>query len=564
MTQPNSAVAAVREDFRNFLYIVWKHLGLPDPTPVQYEIAEYLQHGPKRSAVEAFRGVGKSWITSAFVPWCLLNDPNLNVAVISASKTRADEFSTFVRRLIREIPVIQHLEPGPHQRSSTISFDVGPAKAAHAPSVKSMGITGQITGSRGDIIIADDVEVPNNSATQLMRERLAMQIAEFGGAIIKPLESSRIIFLGTPQTEQSIYNSLEDKGYNVRIWPAEVPDARLYETISDRLAPSIVEQYERGVAPGTPTDPTRFDARELEERRLEYGRSGFALQFQLDTTLSDADRYPLKLSDLIVMDTQSDTAPEKVIGGTGPDLFIRDLESPGLSGDHFHRPLRVQGDWIPYQGSVLAIDPSGRGKDETAYCILKMLNGYLYLVESGGILAGYEDSTLEFLAKRAAFHKVNAVIIEANYGGGMFSQLIKPWFLKHHPVHIEEVVHSKQKEVRIIDTLEPVMNQRKLIVDTRVVMHDSEAHPDISPEQNLRYQLFHQMTRITRERACLAQDDRLDCLSIAVAYWTERMGADVDQARELHHEAMVDKEIQEFIENYQGGKAQEPSWLPGR
>ena len=35
MTQPNPLA-----DFRKFLFVVWKHLNLPDPTPVQYDIAK--------------------------------------------------------------------------------------------------------------------------------------------------------------------------------------------------------------------------------------------------------------------------------------------------------------------------------------------------------------------------------------------------------------------------------------------------------------------------------------------------------------------------------------------
>ena len=146
------------KDFRNFLFLVWKHLNLPKPTPVQDDIAQYLQDGPRRIVIQAFRGVGKSWITSAFVCHQLLLNPRLNFLVVSASKTRSDDFSTFTLRLISEMPILQHLKPHEDQRSSKISFDVGPAPAAHAPSVKSVGITGQLTGSRADIIIADDVE----------------------------------------------------------------------------------------------------------------------------------------------------------------------------------------------------------------------------------------------------------------------------------------------------------------------------------------------------------------------------------------------------------------------
>ena len=61
--------AKMKGDFRVFLSLVWRELNLPKPTRAQLAIAEYLQHGPKRLQISAFRGVGKSWITAAFVLW---------------------------------------------------------------------------------------------------------------------------------------------------------------------------------------------------------------------------------------------------------------------------------------------------------------------------------------------------------------------------------------------------------------------------------------------------------------------------------------------------------------
>jgi hypothetical protein len=96
-------------DFTVFLRMVWAHLKLPAPTPIQLDIARALQHGSKRMVIEAFRGVGKSWITSAFVCWLLLVDPQFKILVVSASKGRADDFSIFTKRLIAEMPVLAHL-----------------------------------------------------------------------------------------------------------------------------------------------------------------------------------------------------------------------------------------------------------------------------------------------------------------------------------------------------------------------------------------------------------------------------------------------------------------------
>ncbi|MFI3272616.1 MAG: phage terminase large subunit [Pseudomonadota bacterium] len=462
------------KDFRTFLVLVWRHLNLPDPTPVQLDIAHTLYKSPRRMVIEAFRGVGKSWITAAYVVWLLYINPQRKIMVLSASKDRADNFTTFCLRLIQEIPVLQHLQPRNDQRCSKLSFDVGPAKADQAPSVVSKGIFSQITGGRADYIIADDIEVPNNSFTQAMRDKLSEAVKEFD-AILKP--NGNILYLGTPQTEQSLYNNLPDRGYSVLIWPARYPSEEQMVNYGTRLAPFIINKLAQDSSlVGRTTDPRRFTDEDLLERELSYGRQGFQLQFMLDTRLSDADRYPLKLADLIVMGCSPSDAPEKLIWASGTSNVINDVPCVGLNGDRYHTPISLQGDWLPYTGSVMAIDPSGRGTDETSVTVVKMLNGYLYLTAVKAYKDGYSDDTLKAIALLAKEQEVNHVIIEANFGDGMFTKLISPFFMKHHPCLIEEVKHSRQKEARIIDTLEPVLRQHKLVVDKSVIQWDGN-HP---------------------------------------------------------------------------------------
>ena len=194
----------IKEDFRAFLTLVWRELDLPKPTRAQLSIAKYLQTGPKRLQISAFRGVGKSWISAAFVLWTLYNNPDKKIMVVSASKERADNFSIFCQKLILDIAWLGHLGPkNDDQRWSRISFDVGPARPHQAPSVKSVGITGQMTGSRADLLVFDDVEVPLNSATDMQREKLLQLVTE-AESILTPSDESRILFLGTPQT--TLYN----------------------------------------------------------------------------------------------------------------------------------------------------------------------------------------------------------------------------------------------------------------------------------------------------------------------------------------------------------------------
>jgi Holliday junction resolvasome RuvABC endonuclease subunit len=551
-------------DFRVFLYVVWKFLGLPDPTPVQYDIAQYLQRiyhrkGPRRAIIQAFRGVGKTWITVAFVCWALYCNPQLKILVVSASKLHADNFTTFAMRLILELPELQHLKPTDDQRNSKVSFDVAQATADHSPSVKSVGITGQLTGSRADIIVVDDVEVPNNSATQVMRDKLAESVKEFD-AILKP--DGIVIYLGTPQTEMSLYNVLTERGYAIRIWPARYPEPELVSFYGHRLAPRIIKALEENAKlAGKPTDPKRFSDFDLLEREASYGRSGFQLQFMLNTRLLDAERYPLKLHDLIVMDLNPEMAPEKVIWANGPLQIINELPCVGLGDDRYYSPMALVGSWIPYSGSVMAIDPAGRGKDETAYAVVKILNSQLFLLESGGFSGGYSEDTLEKLAQIAKRQQVNRVLIEANFGDGMFEQLLKPFLTRIYPVTTEEVKHSIQKEKRIIDTLEPVMNQHRLIVDRNLIERDYKSTQHLPSEQALKYQLFYQMSRITRERGALAQDDRLDALAIAVGYWVESMARDVDKAMSDERERQIESALQSFMEHVLGGKPKEQRWM---
>ena len=513
------------QDFRYFLIVTWRHLNLPDPTPVQLDIAEYLQYGARRKIIQGFRGVGKSWITSTYVVWRLRMNPQLKFLVVSASKDRADNFSTFTMRLINEMPLLSPLIPQDHQRNSKISFDVAPASADHAPSVKSQGVLGQMAGSRADEVIADDCEVPNNSFTQPMRDKLAESVKEFD-AILKP--GGKITFLGTPQVENSLYLTLEERGYTTRIWTARYPEYK--NNYGDRLAPRLQRNLTEGtVKPRDPVDPERFSDIDLMEREASYGRSGFNLQFMLDTTLSDQDRYPLKINDLVISSVNQEYAPEKVIWSNSPEYALTDLPCVGFNGDRFYRPAQEFGDFIEYTGSVMFVDPSGKGKDQTAISCVKMLNGNLYVTECLGLSGGYSDRVLERISKIARDNKINTIIVEQNFGGGMFAELLKPFLMRYHPCELKDVRNTKTKELRIIDTLEPVMNSHRLIIDRKVIEKDFRSNSNEPPERRLKLQLVYQLSRISRHRGSLVHDDLVDSLAGAVAYWTEYMAQDEDK-----------------------------------
>jgi hypothetical protein len=533
-------------DFRNFLAMVWKHLGLKPPTKRQLEIAYFLQYEDNpRKMVEAFRGIGKSWITDAFILFLLYNRPEMNILVVSASGQKAAEKTTFCKRLIDEMPELRHMRPREGQRDSTIAFDVAAAPPAEAPSLRSVGITGQITGSRADLIVPDDIETPENASTTMMREKLAEKIKEFD-AVLKP--DGHVIYLGTPQTQDSVYNRLPERGYTIRIWPAHYPDEKQQAKYSGKLEPGILADLKKNPGlVGHSTEPTRFSDDDLYARQLSYGKAGFSLQFMLDTDLSDLDRFPLKLKDLVVMPLMDSMAPEKVIWSALPDYALNDLPIVGMRGDRYYRAVAMPGImWQPYAAKVLAIDPSGRGKDETGWAVVGMCNGLLFLLDAGGFAEGFSDTTLTGLALLAKKWQVQATRIEANFGDGMFTKLLTPVMAKHWPNHIEEVKHSIQKERRILDTLEPVLGSHRLVVNQALIQQDFDSVRERLVEDPRRYQLFYQMTHITRDRGSLANDDRLDALSIGVAHFTEAMAQDVDKKVAEERERQMQKELEKY------------------
>lgn len=513
------------DDFRIFVYIVWRSIGLPQPTPIQYDISKALMNPPSdRFIIQGFRGVAKSFLTCAYVVWRLWRDPQLKILVISASKDRADANAVFIKRIIQTLDFLAPLLPQPGQRDTQNLFDVGGSVPDISPSVKSVGITGQITGSRADILIADDVEVPNNSGTQIQRDKLSEAVKEFD-AILKP--GGQIFYLGTPQNEMSLYNELQKRGYTTIIWPVLYPENRQErEFYGERLAPLIASKYDDNPSywAGKPTDPDRFNEEEIDKRRLSYGRAGFALQFLLNTNLSDQEKYPLKVQDFIVADLDPEEASLKWSWCSEPSKRLHEVPCVALKGDYFYAPLGRSEETSKYTGVVMAIDPSGRGRDETSYAVIKFLNGYLFLMEVGGFRDGYSDATLNALAVKAKFWKVNEIVYEANYGDGMFGQLLKPVLNRIHPCAVTEVKHSKQKELRIIDTLEPVLMRHKLIINRSVIMDDYKVY-----EQNPMYSFIYQMTRISREKGALAHDDRLDAVTMAVAYWLSVLDRDAQQ-----------------------------------
>jgi hypothetical protein len=564
-----SAEERLKGSFLLFLIYAWvRVLRLPKPTRIQKDIADYLANGPRRRFIAAFRGVGKTFLSAAYIVWRLWNDPGKKIMVVSANERFASKISSFIHVLINAEDVVTgepvpwaELKPRSGQKNSGLEFDVGPAVPDKDYSVSAFGITGQITGGRADLILFDDIEVPNNSETEAMREKLVDRASE-AAAILKP--DGEVVYLGTFQSMASIYRSLRAKGYGMRLWPARYPTKDKLHLYEDTLAPLLKEDMAQdpelmkptsSTLGGSPTDPARFNEMDLMEREVEWGVGGFQLQFMLDTSLVDADRFPLKTRDLIVMDTARDVAPARVAWGSSPEQLIKDLDNIGFDGDRMFRPIYKAEEWIPYTGSLLEVDPSGTGADETAYVVTKFLNGSVYVRQWGGFVDGHSDETLRRLAEIAKEEEVSLIRVEANFGDGMFSRLLEPHLRRlGYVVAIEDhKVHGK-KEERIISTLRPALQAHRVVIDTSLARKDLEearsGTSDIQGTSKAERSALYQLTHLSAARGALRKDDRIDVLSNALAYWAQYMSADAEEA-----ERRMEQKAQEAFEKALYGSA---------
>jgi hypothetical protein len=552
------------ESFQVFLAKVWEHLGLPALTRDQLEIAHRLQYGydseeakllseeekqrlynePREDIIRAYRGLGKSYITAAFAIWRVMRNPrDEKVLVVSATSSKAKEFVAQAKGIIASMSMLKWLlegdrETGAPRRDTAEEFDVAGSSLSQSYSVAARGITGQITGSRATLLIADDIEIEKNSKTEEARARILNVVkSDFVPITETEFGKGDIIFLGTPQTEESVYNVLvTEMGFRCMCVPLTFPTAekvKSYVLLTpgrvevNILAPYLRGMFERGeITYEDPVSPTRFDRDKILKLKAK-GLSTYLLQYMLDTSLSDAERYPLKLHDLIVFAVNVMKAPRTVQWGPDTDRknLIKDIPNLGFSGDHLLRPLFVDTEWVDYDQLMIHVDPSGRGKDETSWCVLGQLNGLIYLIDLQGEI-GDPHAAMKRIAMDALKYQVREIVIEPNFGQGAWQIALEPIVEKVYPGRcsiIESEWAKGQKETRIIDTLEPVLTAHRLIVNEAILREDAKRDERV-------YSFMYQLTHITRDRGALARDDRLDTVAGGVAHFMASMAADVGKA----------------------------------
>lgn len=532
--------------FVPFLIVTLQFLGFK-ATELQKDIASFLEYGPKDLMVQAQRGQAKSTITAIFAVWCLIHHPKWSILVISAGGKQANEISTLITRIILNFPILECLRPDPSKgdRTSVEAFDVHYSLKGidKSPSVACTGVTGNLQGKRANLLIADDVESAKNSRTAMMRELLLSIVRDFASIV----KTGRIIYLGTPQSDASIYNTLPQAGFTLRIWPGRYPTPEQLDNYGDMLAPYIRTRLEHdhqhgeggGIdgKQGKPTDPELLGEEALQAKEQKQGAAFFQLQHMLSTKLTDEMRYPLKPVALVVM-RLADRLPVNFVRGVGHEH--RRAYQVGTVRFDCSSPQYVSPEFLAPAGRVMRVDPAGGGKngDETAYAVVDQLNGNIFVRAVGAVPGGFNDDNLGALVDAVVKWSPDKLLVEKNMGHGAFSQVLLPLLReKGCMCAVEDVYETSQKELRIIDTLEPIMGRGSLVFDEDVILDDWASTARHPADKRQLFTLMFQFTKVTRDRGALVKDDRLDALAGAVAYWVGALGIDAQKKEQDIHVA---------------------------
>lgn len=531
------------ELFEDFLYDCMTELMGFNCTDLQIDIGRFLQSDVRYGMIQAQRSQAKSTIVAMFAVWQLIHDCKHRILIISAGSEVAAEIANWVIQIIMNWDILECMRPDRQHgdRASSKAFDINwQLKGAEkSPSIACIGITANMQGRRADLLIPDDIESSKNGMTEVQRQALEHLSKDFTSICQK----GRIMYLGTPQTVDSIYNNLPARGYTIRVWTGRVPTQDEAKFYGETLAPYIKQMMDNpanqigGGIDGTrgiPTDPVLLDEDALTKKELDQGSAYFNLQHMLNTEMSDDGRHPLKAKNLVIMNFGQEKAPGEIAWLPDPSRLVP-ADGKFVSKPTFYRPYHISTELYEYEGKYMYVDTAGGGEngDETVAAVTYFLHGYIFLAEIMKLPGGYSNEYYEKLSHLAMKHGVNKIDVEKNFGNGAFAAAWRPVMQKIYkdaglPMcpRIEDVWESGQKELRIIDTLEPVMGRHRLIVHEDVIDYDFESVQKYPIDQRESFKFFHQLQKISRDRGALIHDDSVDAVAGAVRFWIERIAVD--------------------------------------
>lgn len=498
--------------FRSFIRVLrpcldgWNEFG-----PVHDDIFGALLSDHPATCLLASRGTGKSTLTAVYVLWRLWRDHLLKVMVVSRGETHAKRMLKHIRSLIERHPLFAALLPDPEQLDSAFQLEIGPAKdrLGMSCSLTCLGIGGQLTGNRADLIIGDDVEHSRDDTAEAV-DKLEEQIAEFVHVLVP---GGRQLLLGTPQSPYSLYGRLsrhdEWEVHRAVIFEEDVLDKRSKTNHRWQKTTVLSSRW-----------PERFSDAELEQRRRQVMKREWELHYalRLDDTM-DRDR-PFKLSDLPVLPWSSTARTAPVRMERGDQALERLPRGSSADDDDWFLATRISKEVGPYSTVVAAVDPSSGltsgSRDAIGLAIVGLsVGGRAVIREARGVRAKTTAEAMMEVAKTIALHGVNKLLVEQTTDGQFGYSLQQKLMQIGYPLSYTTVsTGGRTKAKRIIETVSPALATGKVFICQELL--ETEDAPEFVA----------QFTGLTLDGRKLRHDDIIDALSYALADIGPALSAD--------------------------------------
>lgn len=416
-------------DFRLFLIIWNRQQGQSTPL-VHLRMAAWLQEkfmtGDTRLLLMAFRSCGKSSITGIFAAWLLLQHPDLRILVLAAESLLARRMVRNVRRIIERHPLTAHLKPARADQWAGDRFTVNRRLELRDPSMLARGVMANITGSRADMIICDDVEVPNTCDTAEKRANLRERLSELE-YILAP--GGTLLYVGTPHSWFTIYADGPR---------SEIGEVQEFLSGYQRLKLPVMDEQGKSIW------PERYNDDDLARMKSRTGINKFTSQMLLE---------PVNIA-------EGRLNPADLVRYSGDLVHLREYRRMDLNGNTL---IACGAFWDPAfgggDGSVLAIVFTD---DEGSL----WLHRVIYLDRANGDVATAQSRQVAEALRQ--FH-VPSVSVETNGLGQFLPQILRRELARARVAcAVRDHSNSTSKDERILEAFQTVMAARLLHVHESV------------------------------------------------------------------------------------------------
>lgn len=324
-----------------------------------------------------------------------------------------------------------------------------------------------------------------------------------------------------------------------------------------RLAPMIAKALEANPElAGTSTEPSRFTEVDIAARRKLWGKTEYDRQFKMFLDAGVGKGNPLKLRDLVVMELPC-PRPSDLHHLLPSDIAYNpmpanrwDIKVDALTGDsHLYAPASTD-IWVPAEQTVCFVDPSGEGNDETTWTIGMGLLGRVFVGHQGASTEGHTSDVMKAIAADCKRWRVGTIIVESNFGQGMFGELLRPHCadIQYECEIVEERAGMVSKEKRIVATLEPLMTDHRLVISADLLRKDFEVdYEDIEATKRRYHRLTYQLSRMNKQRGCVPFDDRVDGLGGLAKFFIGVLTRQLAKASEAGKVRAIEGEAERMI-----------------